>query len=410
MSSIGRRRSLTTGMALSALLLVPASLAAQQGAVEQGVFVVRLGTDTIAVERFTRQGPALEGDLLTRTPVARLTHYVMALAPDGSVARYEGTMRLLTPIAGQPSEQRVLVTFAGDTGVVRIATGDSARTLRVEDARGAAIFGSASYAQQELVLARARAIGRDTVNLMILPVGVQRTYPVRVVRVAPDAYSLAVNDDPEPPTIRVDAGGRIVGLDAMRTTQKFSIDRVPSADLDAVARRWAAAEAAGQRMGQLSPRDSVKATIGGAHVAVNYGRPGKRGRTVFGPEGKAVVPWGQVWRTGANQATALTTDADLVIGGVTVPAGSYTLFSIPSPSGWKLIINRQTGQWGTEYDAQQDLARVDMTTATLPSPVERFTIAIEPATGAANAQSGVLALRWDTTQATVPFTVKPKGS
>ena len=81
-----------------------------------------------------------------------------------------------------------------------------------------------------------------------------------------------------------------------------------------------------------------------------------RDRKIFG----GLVPYGQVWRTGANSATSLKTDVDLTIGGAPVPAGSYTLYTIPTETGWKLIINKQTGQWGTDYDEKQDLARVDM--------------------------------------------------
>jgi hypothetical protein len=133
-------------------------------------------------------------------------------------------------------------------------------------------------------------------------------------------------------------------------------------------------------------------------MTVNYGRPSKRGRKIFG----GVVPYDQVWRTGANAATAFTTDAPLQIGGTTVPAGSYTLFTLPSRSGWKLIINKQTGQWGTEYHSDQDLARVNLSARALAEPVEQFTIGVEP-----SGSGGVLKMTWDDTELSVPIT--PKG-
>jgi hypothetical protein len=105
-----------------------------------------------------------------------------------------------------------------------------------------------------------------------------------------------------------------------------------------------------------------------------------------------------VWRTGANEATTLTTEIDLNIGGATIPAGKYTLYTLPSETGWKLIINKQTGQWGTIYDEKQDLVRVDMKTSQLSDPVEQFTILLEPH-GDALAQ---LSLQWETTQVSVP--------
>ena len=111
----------------------------------------------------------------------------------------------------------------------------------------------------------------------------------------------------------------------------------------------------------------VETTIGGASLTVEYSRPAKRGREIWG----GLVPYGEVWRTGANAATAFTTDRDLEIGGAEVPAGSYTLFSIFTSESAQLIINRQTGQWGTMYDEAQDLVRVNLTPETIAEPVER---------------------------------------
>lgn len=145
-----------------------------------------------------------------------------------------------------------------------------------------------------------------------------------------------------------------------------------------------------------SPRDTTRATVAGANVYIDYGRPSKRGREIFG----GLVPWGQVWRTGANQATHLVTDKSLMFGSLMVPAGTYTIYTVPAQDGWKLIINKQTGQWGTSYDQKQDLGRVDMKVSTLPSPVEQFTIRIE-----ARGANGVLRMEWDRTAAEIPFMV-----
>jgi hypothetical protein len=147
----------------------------------------------------------------------------------------------------------------------------------------------------------------------------------------------------------------------------------------------------------LSPRDTTAQTIGQAHLIVDYGRPSKRRREIFG----ALVPYGVVWRTGANEATHFRTDRDVTIGGARVPRGTYTLWTIPAPEGWTLIVNRATGQWGTDYDKSQDLARIPMKLKTLSEPVEQFTIAIEPEGNG----SGVLAMTWDMTRATVPIRV-----
>jgi hypothetical protein len=173
------------------------------------------------------------------------------------------------------------------------------------------------------------------------------------------------------------------------------VDRVREVDVGDFATAFAKAEMAGGPMGQLSPRDTVRATVGPAHLLVDYGRPRKRGREIFGN----VVPWNQVWRTGANAATQFTTDVPLTMGGATFPAGSYTLWTLPSPTGAKLIFNRQTGQWGTGYDSTQDLVRVELERERLPAAVEQFTIGVDSAAG-----GGVLRLEWDSTGYRVPFT------
>jgi hypothetical protein len=144
-----------------------------------------------------------------------------------------------------------------------------------------------------------------------------------------------------------------------------------------------------------SPRDSVVLSLDTNVVSVNYGRPSMRGRKIMG----GLVPWNKVWRTGANQATHLKTTFDMTFGGVPVTRGTYTLWTLPSQDGWKVILNKQTGQWGTVYDPSLDLARFDATVDQIQTPVETFTIALK-ATGST---SGVMMLMWENTSVSVPF-------
>lgn len=139
----------------------------------------------------------------------------------------------------------------------------------------------------------------------------------------------------------------------------------------------------------LSPRDSVFCLIDTNMISVNYGRPSMRGRKIMGD----LVPWNQVWRTGANEATHLKTNYDMTLGGVPLPRGTYTLWTLPSPTGWKFIINKQTGQWGTKYDERQDYSRFDAVVEQLETPVETLTVAFD-ATGKTN---GRLKIMWEKT-------------
>jgi hypothetical protein len=165
---------------------------------------------------------------------------------------------------------------------------------------------------------------------------------------------------------------------------------------------WAVADAAGRGVGALSGRAEVTATVAGATITLDHGTPSKRGREIWG----RLVPFGQVWRTGANQATGFTTDRALVLGSgpdtLAVAAGAYTLFSIPERDGGILIVNRQTGQAGTAYDAAHDLGRVPLMARPLAEPVEVFTIAVT-----ADGDGGLLRLQWDGRELVVPFRVRP---
>lgn len=145
---------------------------------------------------------------------------------------------------------------------------------------------------------------------------------------------------------------------------------------------------------------------GPAKIAIDYGQPHLRGRSVIGMPG--VVPWDSVWRTGANMATQLSTEVDLTIGNTFVPRGVYTLFSLPTRNGWKLVISREVNQWGTDYNASKDFARIDLRQRTLAEPVESLTFwlvpAIEPQTSK-TFPHGVLKFAWGNTELSTDWRV-----
>jgi hypothetical protein len=197
--------------------------------------------------------------------------------------------------------------------------------------------------------------------------------------------------------VTVDSAGRMLTYSGMRTTYKVAVSRTATPpDVDSVAARLAASErAAGQQ--QLSVRDTASGTIGAATLTVDYGRPLARGRTLLGN----VIPYDRLWRTGANAATHLTTSAPITLAGLSLPAGTYTLWTIPRRRGVELIVNKQTGQWGTEYGPAHDLGRAPMRSESVASPVEQFTIAIEPGEG----RRGTLVMAWGTFRWTAPVVV-----
>ncbi|MGB7434043.1 MAG: DUF2911 domain-containing protein [Candidatus Acidiferrum sp.] len=149
------------------------------------------------------------------------------------------------------------------------------------------------------------------------------------------------------------------------------------------------------------PSPPATATLdlgGGQSVTIDYSSPRAKGRKIFGD----VVPYGKVWRAGANEATTFVNTVDVTVGGSSVPAGHYTLFAIPEQTKWTLIISKTTGEWGTNYSGPaNDLARIDMKASKLSSPVENFTISFEK-----TSSGGILNMEWENTRASVPIVKK----
>jgi hypothetical protein len=150
---------------------------------------------------------------------------------------------------------------------------------------------------------------------------------------------------------------------------------------------------------RVSPHETVNASVGDAKITIVYGRPYSKDpksgakRKIWG----ALVPFGKVWRMGADEATLLTTDKEITIGGTAIAPGTYSLYLWPEEGGAKLIVNKQTGQWGTKYDEKQDLVRIDLKKLTVDKPVDQFTIAVA---------DGVLKLMWEETQFSASIAAK----
>jgi hypothetical protein len=360
--------------------------------------VALLGTDTVAVEQYTRTATHMEGTLVTQLPVTRITRYSVELGPSGAPLRANLSVRDGTgaPLAG--GLQSLGVRYGRDSAVF-VGHRSASDTTRAIPVRGPILPSvPISYGLYELALARMSFLGRDSVEFAVLPLnlGVQQPTPQAVRVIGRDSVRITVNG--RPLYLRHDGRGGIQGLDGSRTTFKVRVERVDGADLDAIAKAWAGSDQGGLPSGQVSARDTVKATIGGAHLWIDYGRPSVRGRDVW----VNGILGDTLWRTGANAATQFRTDVDLLLGGAAIPAGTYTLWTATTPSGYRLVVNRQVGQWGTVYDASRDLVRVPLRESTVASPVERFTIELEPQSGGIV----LLDLTWGTKRLSVPIAPK----
>lgn len=359
--------------------------------------LARLGTDTIAIERYTRTTKKMEGLIVTRLPVTRIGRYSVDLGPNGAPTRADFSLRDGDGAALSGGMQSLSARFIRDSVVLvgHRTAGDTTQSFGV---RGPVLpFVNNSYALYELGLARMSATGRDSMLFALVPlaIGTRQATPRAMRATSPDVVRIDYGGNPL--MLRHDGRGAIVSVDGSRTTFKVSVERIGfDADLEAIARAWKAKEQAGAPAGQASSRDTVEAAVGSAHLWIDYGRPALRGRDVWANG----VLGDTLWRTGANAATQFRTDVDLVLGGKTVPAGTYTLWTATS-GGYQLVVNKQIGQWGTVYDNKQDLVRVPLQESSVATPAERFTIAVE-----AQSAGALLALTWGPKRLSVP--VAPK--
>jgi len=372
---------------------------------EKASFITMLGRDTVVVESVARAGNRVTGDIIVRVPATVRVHYDVELRADGSVARstYESDPMGAKNMSGS----RLALDFDGDSVRATIDSAGQKRKVVHAAPKGVAPmlmtgFG-ASYGLYsamglyELLLERTRPSANDTLIVPAIDIanGVisKRKFLARSdSQIDVDYFGILWTH------LTVDPTGQITAADARETTEKTKTERTESVDIGALAKSFASADRSGKGVGVASPNLIAKGTVGGQPVVVSYGSPRRRGRVILG----AVVPYDKVWRTGANEATVLTCDKDMTIGGARVPAGAYSLWTIPKPDGTvQLIINRQHGQWGTNYDPAQDLVRVPMKASTAPAPQENFAIDI-PGSG----NGAELRISWDVFVWSVPLALQ----
>lgn len=328
-----------------------ATIAPMTVAAQTGGYLVRLGNDTIAVERYERTANRIEGQIVRRSPATSVLRYTLAFNDDGSVASYEQSV-LRPDGSAAPNTTPQRMTFTGDSVLRQVTQNGQAVTLRAAAPRGTLPGITGSILFNELVVGTVKRLGAA----QVMGFNPQQSAPIRADMRLISADSAELVSQGFRTGFKLSPEGKVLRSDGSLTTQKFIATAVANPNIGTIASAWAAKDAAGQALGAASTRDTVQAVVGGANIWIDYGRPAARGRAIWG----ALVPNDTTWRLGANAATQFRTDKDLVMGGVAIPAGTYTLFLYPRATEAWLIVNKQTGQWGTAYDAKQDLARVPL--------------------------------------------------
>jgi hypothetical protein len=370
------------------LLGLPAMARAQAS----GGFVIRLGRDTTSVERFTESGGKVVLDQVGRAPRVLRRHARYALTPGGTPTDVDLLVTRVGAPTDAPPVQHLTARFAHDSLSIESRADTNVRRSAWAVPAGAGVSVVSPwllYDRLSVRLAKSRA---DSVRVPLSFLGGPDPSWVVVRRLGRDSVDIETEFDRYHG--RTDKAGHLLAIRPIHGTQQYSVDRVASIDVDAMATAFAAAERERGPLGQLSPRDTARAQINGATLWIDYGRPTMRGRVIFG----GVVPWGEVWRTGANAATQFKTDKALAFGRTIVPAGFYSLWTLPTPNGWTLIINDETGQWGTDHKPEKDLYKIPLSVAQNDQPVERFTIHI--------AEEGQIHFVWEKTVLAASFTVQ----
>ena len=362
--------------------------------VSAGGLIVTLGTDTLAVERFERYPDRIEGVLVRRVPETRVHHYVASLAPGGRPIRFDDSISRRTGTRAATEPRAASVVFGPDTATLTLVR-DTAVVRRVPAAWGFPTLPE-SFALYELWLARARQAGDTSVQL-VAPVG-GPAGRLRVRRGGGDTVLAAIIGGTF--VARVDSAGRLLEVDGRATTLKYRVQRVSDLPIERLAASFAVRDSLGVGLGAwLSGRDTVAGNVGTARIWIDYGRPAKRGREIF----TRGVLGDTLWRTGANAATQLEVSEPVEIGGTPLPAGRYSLWTHFTARGdAELIVNGQSGQWGTQYDPARDVLRVPLHAVPLEIPVEVFEIALD-----ARGRSTRISLRWDRTELSVQVRPTP---
>jgi hypothetical protein len=397
---------------LPLLLATLAAFACRPAEPEQRYgFIARLGSDTVSVESITRRGNKVVVDGVDRFPRVRRRHTEIELGSESTIRHL--VMDIHTP--SEPANQRARHVTADVTAdSVHILQTDDAGKLRHNFATNGAVAMAhvpQMYSLYELyfdaALARAvaekRALG-DTVQLRQFYIDREfDRFPLHhgVVRILPGNRAEIQHDwlSGTGQATFDSTGRRMLTYSGARTTYLVDVARLDSQpDIKSVADKWEALEAAKGVVKELSPRDTVRSSIGNASITIDYSRPHARGRVLLGN----VIPYERVWRTGANAATQFTTSAPIRLAGIQLAAGTYTLWTIPHQNGVDLIVNGQAGQWGTQYDRSRDVGKAAMQSTALSTPVDQFTISVS----ASDARHGTLNLEWGSFRWTAPIEVR----
>ncbi len=354
---------------------------------QQSSFFTTLGNDTLVIEQFTMEQGTVNAEVLIRSPRTRYMRQILKFEEDGSFLQFRSTSHDPKNVDSKIIEEQTII-IDGDSLEITRKRDTINQTFKVLYDPSMIPWFDMIHWPYEVATTRMVENGSKESDQLMLTGRRPRIFEIRTL--AKDSVSIK---HPFRGTMyaRINNEGGLEYYDATATTRKLIVKRGGAMDMASYAMKYS-----DKSIQSLSGAAETQSVVHGANIKVTFGQPARRGRELFG----GIVPWNERWRTGANRATHFTSDKDLIMADLEIPAGEYTLFTIPAPDGGMLIINKQTGQNGRSYDEEQDLGRVPMTIVENDTSVELFTIeAVE------RGSSGVLQLKWGNTIFEVEFMV-----
>jgi|GEM_PF-2028610 len=365
-------------------------------------FVGTLGRDTVLVETYTVLDNHLYGKAFIRVPEDYIGVFSIHFYPDGSIREFN--VMAMNPVnSSLPFEAksgsfpyRLNMNCKNDTCTFYNALKARNKEIPVSHkARSMNFVGGwvpiislmewncvrlARSGQQRLPLKMINS------QLGVFDIGVQYSNPETILFGGPFLEYTKIN---------VNADGQITSTDGTGTPWNYWVAKHEPIDIDLVAKRMVR----NPPIGNPSPPETIRANIHSSTIEVQYGRPFKRGRTIFG----GIVPMDSVWRTGAGQATTIILSADITIQNTIIPKGPYSLYTIPGQNEWTLIFNTDLTTWPTNPDRSKDLAQLNIPVEKSARVIEQFTIDVQE-----TKKGGRIRFSWDDRTAFADFELTNK--
>jgi hypothetical protein len=390
-----RLRIFVTGL----LLYISLSAVAQRSQHIKGSLTYTLGPDTSAIGNFELNGKNFMLTVVSMSPGINVSRLKGSFLPNGGLEFVEGNN--YNPGGGKDSlNYTYKLTYSGDSTTIeskrgnRVVSHKFPVTVMVANNLG----GDALVFMPALLASFApKRVGDSIVSSHIVFNSARKF----VIKKTGDSKLLLGSSVMGMFTIFLDKKGQIASVDGIGTSFNIKGKTGPYLNIDSVIEVNTKQQRQQQhpRLAIVNKLDSVKTTINGAELKIIYSRPSVRGRTIFG----GIVPWGRIWRTGADAATKISISRTLYFNGKTLPPGSYSIFTLPTENGWTLIFNSDAQIWGTEHNQDHDLLKVPMLTRSLNERIEQFTIGLDPEAN----KGGVISVSWDKLKASVSFTTAP---